>query len=105
MSTSALAIDVLLALGVAAELVCCLGLVAMRNTFDRLHYAGAASTVGPVLIGAALLVHESLSGPGVKTILVVVFVVVAGAVVTSATARMARLREHGQLEALPEERP
>lgn len=105
MNASALAIDMLLSLGVAAELVCCLGLVAMRNAFDRLHYAGAASTVGPVLIGAALLIRESLSGPGVKTILVVVFVVVAGAVVTSATARMARLREHGQLEALPEERP
>lgn len=105
MSTSALATDVLLALGVAAELVCCLGLVAMRSAFDRLHYAGAASSVGPVPIGAALLIHESLSGPGIKTILVVVFLVASGAVVTSATARMARLREHGRLEALSEEWP
>lgn len=105
MSVSALAIDVLLALGVAAELVCCLGLLAMRNALDRLHYAGAGSTVGAVLIGAALIVQESLSGSGVKTLLVVAFMVVAGAVVTSATARMARLREQGQLESLPEEQP
>ena len=95
--------DVLLGLGVAAELVCCLGVVVMRSTFDRLHYAGAATSVGPVLIGAAVLVDERLSGSGVKTILVVAFVVVTGAVVTSATARMTRLRQSGRLEPLPGE--
>ena len=38
---SNVAVDVLLALGVAAQLLCCLGVLAMRTTADRLHYASA----------------------------------------------------------------
>ena len=53
-------VDVLVALGVAVELVCCLGLVAMRSAIDRLHYAGAATGVGPALVAAAVCVEEGL---------------------------------------------
>lgn len=105
MSPADLAIDVLLGLGVAAQLLCCLGILVMRTSLDRLHYAGAATSVGPVLVSAALLTRESLSGSGVKALLVVAFMIVTGAVVTSATARMARIRESGGREPSVEERP
>jgi monovalent cation/proton antiporter MnhG/PhaG subunit len=78
--------EALLGLGVAAQLVCCLGVLVMRNVFDRLHYAGAGTTVGPLLIGAALVVEESVSAAGIAAILTVVFLLILGPAVTIATA-------------------
>ena len=53
MRASDLAVDVLLGLGVAAELLCVAGVLVMRTTFDRLHYVGAATSVPAFLILAA----------------------------------------------------
>jgi monovalent cation/proton antiporter MnhG/PhaG subunit len=85
-----LIVDVLLALGVGAELVCCIGVLLMRNVFDRLHYSSAATTVGPVLIGAAILVRESVSAGGLQTIATVALLFLLNPVVLIATARAAR---------------
>lgn len=90
-----LIVDVLLALGVGAELICCLGVLLMRNAFDRLHYSSAATTVGPVLIGAAVLVRESVSAGGLETIATVSLLFLLNPVVLIATARAARrVAEH-----------
>ena len=43
MSPLNLAADVLLGIGVAAELLCVAGLLVMRTVYDRLHYASAAT--------------------------------------------------------------
>jgi monovalent cation/proton antiporter MnhG/PhaG subunit len=83
-------VDVLLALGVGAELICCIGVLVMRNAFDRLHYSSAATTIGPVLIGAAILVRESVSAGGLQTIATVALVFLLNPVVLIATARAAR---------------
>jgi monovalent cation/proton antiporter MnhG/PhaG subunit len=85
-----LIVDVLLGLGVGAELVCCLGVLLMRNAFDRLHYSSAATTLGPVLIGAAVLVRESVSAGGLQTIAIVALLFLLNPVVLIATARAAR---------------
>jgi monovalent cation/proton antiporter MnhG/PhaG subunit len=85
-----LIVDVLLAFGVGAELVCCIGVLLMRNVFDRLHYSSAATTVGPVLIGAAILVRESVSAAGLQTIATVALLFLLNPVVQIATARAAR---------------
>jgi multisubunit Na+/H+ antiporter MnhG subunit len=63
-----LIVDVLLGLGVGAELLCCFGVLMMRNAFDRLHYSSAATTVGAFLIGTAVMVRESVSAGGLQTI-------------------------------------
>ena len=98
MSAHDLAIDVLLALGVGAELLCCVGLVAARDALDRLHYSAAATTVGPVLIGAAILVEESFSAAGIATIITVAALFLLNPALTIATARAARpRREAGTL--------
>lgn len=47
-------VQLLVWLGVAVELICCAGLVAVRTSIDRLHYAGAATVVGPALVAAAV---------------------------------------------------
>lgn len=83
-------IGALLAVGVGVELACCLGVLLRRSAIDRLHYAAAGTTLGPVLIGAAIVVEESVSSAGVNTILVVALLVLLGPVVTIATARLIR---------------
>ena len=93
MTTRALLVDVFLVLGVGCQLVCCVGVVAMRNVFDRLHYAAAGTTLGPVLIGAAVLIRESVSAAGLETILTVALVFLLNPVLTIATARAARRLE------------
>jgi monovalent cation/proton antiporter MnhG/PhaG subunit len=99
-----LIVDVLLALGVGAELVCCFGVLLMRNAFDRLHYSAAATTIGPLLIGAAVLVRESVSAGGLETIATVALLFLLNPVVEIATARAARRIEFGRVEALARER-
>ena len=94
---------VLLGLGVGAELVCCLGVLVVRDVFDRIHYAMAATSVGPVLIAAAIVVHESVKQPGINAMFVAAFMFVSSPVVATATARAARSRRHGRVEASPEE--
>ncbi len=105
MSLHDLAIDVLVAAGVAGELLCCLGLVLMRNVFDRLHYAMASTTVPPFLIAAAVVVEEDWTQPGINALLIAVALFLINPVLANATARAARARRFGQVEARPEERP
>lgn len=82
-------VDVLLYAGVAAQLVCCLGVALGADAFDRLHYAGAGSTVGPLLIMAAILVQDGFVAQGLETIAAVLVLFVASPVVVHAIARAA----------------
>ena len=91
-----IAIDVLLAIGVIAELLCSLGLLTAGDPLGRLHYAGAASTAGSAPIVVAVLIGQPFAGAGVKVLLTIIFAILAGAVLTGATARMAVLREGGR---------
>src|SRR5947208_5893700 len=84
----------LLWLGVAVELLSCLGVVAMGNIYDRLHYTAPAATLGAALIAAAVLLHEGYSSSSAKAILVAAFLAGVNPVIVHATARAAHLREH-----------
>jgi multicomponent Na+:H+ antiporter subunit G len=95
---------VLLFLGVLVVLISCVGILAMPQFYDRLHYVGPASTLGAFLIGAALVVENGLKQQGVKSIMVVVLLVMISPVLTHATARAARIREFGRWVILDEER-
>ena len=99
------ALDVLVGLGVGAELVCCLGMLAMRTALDRLHYATAATSIGPLLVAAAIVVREGIgSAQALNALLVALVLLFGGPAVTSATARALRLRERGTLESTDAER-
>jgi multisubunit Na+/H+ antiporter MnhG subunit len=99
-----LAVDVLLACGVVLELACCAGVVVMRTTFDRMHYASAGATVPPFFFLAAVLVREGLSAGGLEAIAAVALLFVLNPVLLNATARAARRIDFGTVESLPEER-
>jgi multisubunit Na+/H+ antiporter MnhG subunit len=98
-------VAVLVWLGVAVELVCCAGLLAMRRAIDRLHYAGAATVVGPALVAAAVCVEEGVfTTNGLNAIAVALMLALLGAALGVTTARAIRLGERGKLESSPAER-
>jgi multisubunit Na+/H+ antiporter MnhG subunit len=98
-------VDILVGLGVTVELAACVGLVAMRNAIDRLHYAGAGTVVGPALIAAAVCTEEGLfTTNGLNAVVVALLLALPGAALAIATARAIRLRERGTLESSPAER-
>ena len=70
--------DVLIWSAVAGELLCCLGLVVMRNVYDRLHYVMAASALPPLLVAAAVIVEEDWTQPGINALLIAIALFFAG---------------------------
>jgi multicomponent Na+:H+ antiporter subunit G len=97
-------VDVLLGIGVACELLCVTGFVLMRTVYDRLHYVGASTAVGPFFILAALLVREGLSAEGMEAIAAVSILFLVNPMLVHATARAARRIHFGGVAALPEEK-
>jgi multisubunit Na+/H+ antiporter MnhG subunit len=98
-------VDILVGLGVAIQLAACVGFAAMRNAIDRLHYAGAATVAGPVLIAAAICVEEGVfTTNGLNAILVALMLALLSATLATATARAIRMRERQTLESTPAER-
>lgn len=85
-----LLVDVLLAVGVALELLCCIGVALMRSTFDRLHFASAATTVPAFFVLAAVLVREHLGSGGLDAVAAVALMFLLNPILVIATARAAR---------------
>jgi monovalent cation/proton antiporter MnhG/PhaG subunit len=88
----------LLVVGVAAQLLACAGMLAMRDAFDRLHYTGP-SMLAAVAFAAAVLVAEGPSLIADKAGLLALAIVLTSPVVVQAIGRAARIRERGSLDA------
>ena len=101
----ALTVHALVWLGVAIELACCVGLVAVRSAIDRLHFAAAATVLGPLLVAVAICVEEGLfTTNGLNALAVAFLLALLGGALGIATARAIRLRERGTLESTEAER-
>jgi multicomponent Na+:H+ antiporter subunit G len=83
-------VNLLLALGVASSAVCVAGVLAGRTAIDRLHYAGAATTLPSAFIAAAVVVKEGGRSAGINALVIAAALLVFGPVLTHATARVAR---------------
>jgi multisubunit Na+/H+ antiporter MnhG subunit len=96
---------VLVALGVGTEVISCIGLLAMRSTIDRLHYAGAGTALGPALLAAAVCVREGVvSAQGLSALLIAVVFAFAGSALGVGLAKTIRLETAGTADASPAER-
>jgi monovalent cation/proton antiporter MnhG/PhaG subunit len=89
----------LVAVGVLVQLISCLGLLVVRDVFDRLHFLSAAGAIGPAAVAAAVFLEHGLSTFGVKALLITLMIGVTGPVMTHAIAKMARVRREGGLRA------
>jgi multicomponent Na+:H+ antiporter subunit G len=79
-------VTVLLFAGVALAVLATLGVLLMRDAFERLHYLGPASLSAGCL-AAAVVVRESFSLIGNKAIALAAFVLITSPVVAHVTAR------------------
>ncbi|MGN6276270.1 MAG: monovalent cation/H(+) antiporter subunit G [Solirubrobacterales bacterium] len=103
MTPVAILVAALLVLGVGLQLIAALGLVAMRDTFARLHYPGV-SGFGLAAIALAIFVREGFSMIGDKALATAALTLVAGPVLVHATARAARVRRLGGWRIQPGEK-
>lgn len=92
MSAAEIAIGVVLALAVAGQWLAALGLLTMNSIYNRLHYVGLATIVGPPLIAVAVTMHHSSAEAVIKAILTAIALLMISPVLTHATARAAETR-------------
>ncbi len=98
-----LSVEILLACAVAIAFVCTVGMLVMRDAYQRLHYLAPAASISPVLIMIAVLLEEKLTQSGIKSILVAAVMFVMNAILSHATARAFRIRELGQVLPRPDQ--
>ena len=77
--------------GVVVHAFACLGVHVMPGALARLHYV-SVSTLGAVLVVAAILVRDGASLIGVKAVLVGAFLVATAPVLAHVTARTIHAR-------------
>jgi multisubunit Na+/H+ antiporter MnhG subunit len=87
--------DILLALAVVIVLASSIGILVMRDAYQKLHYVTPAALVAPFIVGLAVLAQSGLTLDTAETGLALVFVVIAGPFLSHATIRAARIREKG----------
>jgi multicomponent Na+:H+ antiporter subunit G len=89
------AIDLLLIIATASVALTSLGVLVSRDPYQRMHFLAPAATVGTVCVAVAILLHESMSQLGIKTLISAGVLFLMNPVLTHATARAARTREKG----------
>jgi multisubunit Na+/H+ antiporter MnhG subunit len=87
--------DVLLGLAVAIVLVSSIGVLVMRDVYQKLHYVTPLALVAPLIVGLAVLAQSGFTENTAETWLALLFVAVAGPFLSHATIRAARIRERG----------
>jgi multisubunit Na+/H+ antiporter MnhG subunit len=87
--------DVLLGLAVAIVLASVIGILVMRDAYQKLHYVTPAALVAPLIVGLAVLAQSGLTENTAETWLALLFIMIASPFLTHATIRAARIREKG----------
>jgi multisubunit Na+/H+ antiporter MnhG subunit len=87
--------DVLLGLAVAVVISAAVGVLVMRDPYQKLHFVTPAALIAPVLVALAVLVQMGLDENTGETCLALLFMVVAGPFLSHATVRAIRVREKG----------
>ena len=87
--------DVLLGLAVVIVAGAALGVLLMRDAYQKLHFVTPAALVAPVLVALAVLVQMGMTENTGETCLALFFLVIAGPYLSHATMRAIRVREKG----------
>jgi monovalent cation/proton antiporter MnhG/PhaG subunit len=87
--------DILLAIAVVMVAISSLGILFMRDVFEKLHYVTPAALVAPLFVALAVTVEAGWSAGTTDSWLALLFVAVTGPVLAHATARAARTRQSG----------
>ena len=87
--------DTLLGLAVMIVLGASVGVLVMRDAYQKLHFVTPAALVAPALVALAIFVQVGLFENTGETLLALLFMVIAGPFLSHATMRAIRVREKG----------
>ena len=87
--------DTLLGLAVVIVLGASVGVLVMRDAYQKLHFVTPAALVAPALVALAIFVQVGLLENTGETFLALLFMVIAGPFLSHATMRAIRVREKG----------
>jgi len=87
--------DVLLGLAVAVVISASVGVLVMRDPYQKLHFVTPAALIAPLLVTLAVLVRMGLTENTGETCLALGFMVIGGPFLSHATVRAIRIREKG----------
>jgi monovalent cation/proton antiporter MnhG/PhaG subunit len=100
-TTHAIAVDALLAITVLSCWLGALGIVRMRDPYQKLHYLALPGIVGIGSLTIAVFVQTGWSQASWKCAIILVILVASNSVGTHAAARAFRAREKEHWEPLP----
>jgi len=87
--------DTLLGLAVVIVLGASLGVLVMRDAYQKLHFVTPAALVAPALVALAIFVQAGLVENTGETLVALLFMVIGGPFLSHATVRAIRIRETG----------
>jgi multisubunit Na+/H+ antiporter MnhG subunit len=87
--------DILLGLAVLTVLGASVGVLVMRDPYQKLHFVTPAALVAPFLVVLAIGVQAGLYENTGESVVALVFMVIAGPFLSHATMRALRVREKG----------
>lgn len=86
---------ILLGLAVLIVLTSAVGVLVMRDAYQKLHFVTPAGLVAPALVALAVLVQHGVYENTGETFLALFFMIIAGPFISHATMRAIRVREKG----------
>jgi monovalent cation/proton antiporter MnhG/PhaG subunit len=95
-SKTQILIDVLLGIGALASLFGVLGVLAMKDLYEKLHYLSLPATISICSFTIAIVIDKHFSTAGIKAVIIAIVILLMNAVLTHATARAARVRQFGR---------
>jgi multisubunit Na+/H+ antiporter MnhG subunit len=87
--------DILLGLAVLIVLASAVGVLLMRDAYQKLHFVTPAALVAPALVALAVMVQHGVYEMTGEAFLALFFMIIAGPFVSHATIRAIRVREKG----------
>jgi multisubunit Na+/H+ antiporter MnhG subunit len=92
-------IDILLGAAVALTLASAVGVLAMHDVYQKVHFVTPLALIAPLLVGLAVLVASGWAVNSSLMWLALLFVVAGSPFLSHATIRAARIRDNGDWRA------
>lgn len=96
-------VGILVGIAVLLAILCSVGVMVMRDAYQRLHFSAVVVTFSTLLIAIAVWVEETDPQPRIKMILIGLILFVMNSVLTAATAKAMRIHDKRHWEPHPEE--
>lgn len=95
---------ILLGLAVVLAIACAVGVLVMRDAFQRLHFSAPVVSFSVLFIGVAVWLEDTDPQARIKIILIGLILFVMNSILTHATGKAIRIRQAGKWDPTPDEK-